>query len=56
MAGGKARGSPSEVDLEVYAVLSLLDVGALIEVSVHKEVVGLLMQVEDVSFELGLFS
>ena len=56
MAGGKARWRPSEVDLEVYAVLSLLDVGALIEVSVHKEVVGLLMQVEDVSFELGLFS
>ena len=33
----KARWIPSEVGLEVYAALFLLEVGALIEVSVHKE-------------------
>lgn len=34
----KARWISSEVGLEVYAALFLLEVGVLIEVSVHKEV------------------
>ena len=54
MAGGKARGSPSEVGLEVYTTLSLLEVGALSEVSVHEEA-GFVVEVEGVSFSLGRF-
>jgi hypothetical protein len=44
MVGGKARWKPSEVSMEVYTALSLLEVGALSEVSVHEEV-GFLVEV-----------
>ena len=67
MVGGKARWKPSEVCLEVYTTLSLLEVGALSEVSVYEEVgalsevsvhkeVGFVVEVEGVSFEPRTFS
>ena len=38
MVGGKARWKPFKVGKEVHTALSLLEVGALSEVSVHEEV------------------
>ena len=55
MVGGKARWKPFKVGKEVHTALSLLEVGALSEVSVHEEV-GFLVEVEDVSFEPRTFS
>lgn len=55
VTGGKARWKPSEVGLEVYTTLSLLEVGALSEVSVHEEA-GFVVEVEGVSFEPRTFS
>ncbi len=67
MVGGKARWKPFKVGKEVHTALSLLEVGALSEVSVHEEVAalsevsvheeaGFVVEVEGVSFEPRTFS
>ena len=55
MVGGKARWKPFKVGKEVHTALSLLEVAALSEVSVHEEA-GFVVEVEGVSFEPRTFS